>query len=36
MGPQDEAKVIRSQIELLEKNIKAAQERLGELETNQD
>lgn len=36
MALQEEAKMIRSQIETLEENIKAAQERLGELETNQD
>jgi hypothetical protein len=35
MVPQEEAKMIRGQIELLEKNIKTARERLGELETNQ-
>jgi len=36
MAPQEEAKMIQNQIETLEENIRAAQERLGELETNQD
>jgi hypothetical protein len=36
MAPEEETKTIRSQIEQLEKNIRAAQERLGELESNQD
>ena len=36
MAPQEEAKMIRSQIEQLERNIEAARERLDELETNQD
>ena len=36
MAPPEEAKMIRGQIERLEQDIKAARERLGELETNQD
>jgi hypothetical protein len=36
MAPQEEARMIRSQIETLEENIKAARERLDELESNQD
>jgi len=36
MAPQEEAKMIQDQIETLEENIRVAQERLGELETNQD
>jgi hypothetical protein len=36
MAPQEEAKMIRSQIGQLEQNIKEARERLEELETNQD
>jgi hypothetical protein len=36
MAPQEEAKMIRSQIEKLEQDIKAARGRLGELETNHD
>jgi len=36
MAPQEEAKTIRSQIEALEDNVKAARARLGELENNRD
>jgi hypothetical protein len=36
MPPEEEANVIRNQIEMMEEDIKAAQERLGELETKQD
>lgn len=36
MAPQEEAGMIQSQIEELERNIKAARERLDELETNQE
>lgn len=36
MAPQEEARMVRSQIEKLEQDIKAARDRLGELETNQD
>jgi hypothetical protein len=36
MAPQDEAGMIRSRIELLEENIKAARERLAEMENSQD
>jgi len=34
--PEEETKVIRNQIEMMEQDIKAARERLGELETKQD
>ena len=33
--PEEEAKMIRNQIEMMEEDIKAARERLGELETKQ-
>lgn len=36
MAPQEEARMVRSQIEKLEQDIKAGRDRLGELETNQD
>jgi hypothetical protein len=36
MAPQEESRLIRSRIELLEQNIKAARDRLDELESNQD
>jgi len=36
MTPPEEAKMVRSRIEKLEQDIKAARDRLGELETNQD
>jgi hypothetical protein len=35
-APQDEARTIRSQIELMEENLKAARERLEELQADQD
>jgi hypothetical protein len=34
--PQDEARMIRSQIEALEANIEAAQQRLTEIETDSE
>ena len=36
MAPQEEAKMVRSQIERLEQNIKTARERLGELDASKE
>jgi hypothetical protein len=36
ISPEEETTMIRSQIEMMEQDIKAARERLGELESKQD
>jgi hypothetical protein len=36
ISEEEEARMIRSQIEMMEKQIQAAQDRLGKLESNQD